>query len=265
MKQLHILVYIKQVPDTEGPPDAFKVNQEAKRVVPVGIPPVINPFDESALEGAMRIKDRHGAKVTVISMGEKLAQPVLRKALAAGSDDLILLEDPLFKDLDSNSTAYVLSSIIRKVEPYDIILTGRQAGDWDFGVTGLLMAEMLQIPCINLVRKVEIRDNGRVRVEKLSHNRCEVVEAPMPVLITASSELGELRYTSIRALKAVGMKPLKIYNAEDLGLDLRKLKVRQIVKLFTPYNRRQCRFIEGESSQEKGENLAVSLKKEGVI
>jgi electron transfer flavoprotein beta subunit len=100
MKELQIIVCIKQIPDPEGPADAFKVDSEAKKVIPVGIPPVINPFDENALEAALRIKNQFDAKVTVLSMGEKLAQPVLRKALAAGADDLVLLMDQHFKDLD---------------------------------------------------------------------------------------------------------------------------------------------------------------------
>ena len=101
MRPLQIVVCIKQVPDREGPVDAFKVDSEAKKIIPIGIPPVINPFDENALEAAFQIRETYGGKVTAMSMGEKLAQPVLRKALAAGVDDLILLIDQHFKDLDS--------------------------------------------------------------------------------------------------------------------------------------------------------------------
>lgn len=118
-------------------------------------------------------------------MGEKLAQPVLRKALAAGADDLILL-------MDDHSEA------IRNTGAYDIILTGRQAGDWDFGVTGLFIAEILRISMINLARKIEVRGDW-VFVEKLCDDGYEVVKAKMPVLVTVSSEVGELRYVSVQA------------------------------------------------------------------
>lgn len=264
MKQLQIIVCVKQIPDPEGPADAFKVDSEAKKVIPVGIPPVINPFDENALEAALRIKNQFDAKVTVLSMGEKLAQPVLRKALAAGADDLILLMDQHFKDLDTYSNAYVLSEAIRKIGTYDLILTGRQAGDWDFGVTGLFIAEILQIPIINLARKVEIKDDC-VFVEKLCDDGYEVVKAKMPLLVTVSSELGELRYISVRSLQAVSKKPIQVFNAVDLELDLQKLTYRTIYNLVAFHGERQCRFIEGESSQEKGENLAIWMKKEGLI
>jgi electron transfer flavoprotein beta subunit len=265
MNQLQIIVCIKQVPDPEGPVDAFKVDPEAKKVIPVGISPFINPFDENALEAALRIKDNHPSKITVVSLGENLAQPVLRKALAAGADDLILLIDSQFKDIDSYSTGYVLSSAIKRIGTYDLILTGRQSSDWGFGVTGLLIAEMLQIPIINLARKVEIKDD-RVLVEKLSYDGYEVVEAPMPVLVIVSNEVGELRYsTSVRALQAASKKPVKVFNAENLELDHRELTVREIFKLFAFHSQRECKFIDGGSSQEKGENLAIILKKEGVI
>jgi electron transfer flavoprotein beta subunit len=264
MKTLQIIVCVKQVPDPEGPADAFKVDSEAKTVIPVGIPPVINPFDENALEAALRIKNQFNCKVTVLSMGEKLAQPVLRKALAAGADDLILLMDQHFKNLDSYSNAYVLSKAIRKIGTYDLILTGRQAGDWDFGITGLFIAEILQIPIINLARKVEIRDDC-VFVEKLCDDGYEVVKAKRPLLVTVSNEVGELRYTSVRALQAVSKKPIQIFNAGDLELDLEKLTHRTIYNLVAFQDERQCRFIEGESSQEKGENLAIWIKKERLI
>ena len=264
MKPLQLIVCVKQVPDPEGPADAFQVDTEAKRVIPVGIPPVINPFDENALEAALRIKNHFAAKVTVLSMGEKLAQPVLRKALAAGADELIILMDQHFKDLDNYSTAYVLSSSIRGLGPFDIVLTGRQAGDWDFGVTGLLIGEMLQIPVINLARRVEIKD-GSVFVEKLCVDGYEVVKVNMPALVTVSGELGELRYISVRALQASSKIPIKIFNALDLKLDLQSLTRRTICNLFAFHDERQCKFAEGESPQEKAENLVTLMKKEGII
>jgi len=261
---LQIVVCIKQIPDPEGPVDAFKIDSEGKRVISVGIPPVINPFDENALEAAIHLKEHYGAKVTAISMGEKLAQPVLRKALAAGADDLILLVDQHFKDLDSHSTAYVLSKAINKMGAFDLILTGRQAGDWNFGVTGLLIAEMLQISSVNLAQKIEMRDGG-ICVEKLTHDGYELVKVPVPALITVSSEIGELRYVSIRSLQSVSTKPVKMYRAEDLDLDPQRLTVRKVLKLSAFQGQRECRFIEGDSPQQRGENLALRLREDGVI
>ena len=264
MKPLQLIVCAKQVPDPEGPADALRVDTEAKKVIPIGIPPVINPFDENALEAALRIKNQIGAKITVLSMGEKLSQPVLRKSLAAGADELVLLMDQHFKDLDSFSTAYVLSRMIKKIETYDLVLTGRQAGDWNFGVTGVLIAEMLKIPVINLAKKVEIKD-GSVFVEKLCDGGYEVVRADMPALVTVSGESGELRYISVRSLQASTKIPIGMFNAADLELDHERLTQRTICNLFAFQGERQCKFAEGESAQDKAENLVTLMKEDGIM
>jgi len=265
MRQIHIIVCVKQVPDPEGPAESFKIDPGGKEIIPVGLPPVINPFDENALEAALCIKGTHPAnRITVISMGQKLSQPVLRKSLAAGADDLILLVDQKFKLLDSPSTAYVLSNAIKIIGAYDLILTGRQAGDWDFGITGLLIAEMLQLPSINLAQKVEIK-NEAVFVERLTRYGYELVKAPVPVVVTVSGEVGELRYISVRSLQAVSGKPIKVYNAEDLQLDPQKLITRKIIELSAFHAQRECKFIEGESFQQRGENLALTLRKDKII
>jgi len=116
---------------TPRPPlSTFKIDPDAKRATPAaGIPPVLNPYDENALEAALRIKELHQCKVTAISMGTKLAKPVLRKCLAAGADELVLLEDDVFQDLDSYSTALVLAAAIKKMGKYELILTGRLAAE----------------------------------------------------------------------------------------------------------------------------------------
>lgn len=264
MKPLQLIVCAKQVPDPEAPADALRVDTEAKKVIPIGIPPVINPFDENALEAALRIKSQTGAKITVLSMGEKLSQPVLRKALAAGADELVLLMDQHLKDLDSFSTAYVLSRMIKKIEAYDLVLTGRQAGDWDFGVTGLLIAEMLNIPVINLAKKVEIKE-GSVFVEKLCDGGYEVVRADIPALVTVSGEAGELRYISVKSLQASTKIPIGMFNAADLEVDLERLTQRTICNLFAFQGERQCKFAEGESAQDKAENLVSLMKEDGIM
>ena len=264
MKKLKIIVCLKQIPDPEGPPSAFKVNSEERKVIPQGIPPVINPYDENALEAALRIKDVRESEIIAISMGEKLAQPVLRKALAAGADELILLQDEYFKDLDSFSTAHVLSSAIRKVG-YDLILMGRQAADWSFEQTGLISAKILHIPGISLAQKVEVEDN-KIVVEKIKRDGYEVAKTPMPALVTVSRQIGRLRSISLEAIKGAYTKPISIWSIMDLEADLvQKLRVREMYELYAPERGRRCTFIEGQSGGEKGRNLAIKLKEDGVI
>ena len=265
MKELQIIVCLKQVPDPEGHASGFRVDSEAKEVIPIGIPPVINPFDENALEAALRFKDHSGGKLVAISMVEKPAMAVLKKALSVGADELFLLKDEHFKNLDSFSIAYVITTAIKKIGGYDLILAGRQAADWGFGQVGPMIAEMLQIPSISLAQSVSIED-GKVVVKKLRKNGFEIVQSSTPTLITASSEIGNLRLPSLQAIKEVRTKPVTTWNISDLDIVPQKLTKSPIQKLIAPPSReRTCFFIDGESPEEKGELLALQLRKDKVI
>ncbi len=260
-----IIVCIKQVPDPEGPPSAFQIDTEEKKVNPVGISPVLNPFDENALEAALKIKDSLGGRITAISMENKPAMSILKKALSVGADELIIIKGDNVIDLDSHSTAQVLASTIRKTGEYDLVLTGRQTADWGFGLTGATIAEILQIPLISVAQKIDIEGDKAV-VEKLIRNGCEVVKTSMPALVTVSSEVGDLRLFSLKALKEARNKPVTTYTLNDLGIDPAILAYREIERLDPPPSReRDCVFIEGESSAEKGEMLAVRLRQDNVI
>jgi electron transfer flavoprotein beta subunit len=265
MSALNIIVCLKQIPDPEGPITAYAVDPVGKQMKITGIPPVVNPFDENALEAALKLKDQNTGKVTIVCMGEKLSKPVLIKALGTGADDLILLEDTGFNELDSNSTAYVLSAAIKKIGGSQIILVGRQAGDWDFSQTGVLLAHMLGIPMINLAVGISTEENF-VKVKRMKRNGYEVVKAPMPVVIGVDSQIGALRYPPMKALMAAKKKKPLTWRTRELGLDPGKMISRKLYQLEAPPSRfRRCVFIEGESLQAKGENLAVRMRRDGII
>ncbi|MDP2863340.1 MAG: electron transfer flavoprotein subunit beta/FixA family protein [Desulfobacterales bacterium] len=264
MKGINIIVCAKQIPDPEVPFSNVSVDVEKKEVI-VDAPNVISPYDENALEAAIRIKEEMGGKITVLSLGRKVSDTVLRKTIAAGADALILIEDPAFERLDSNSVAYVLSRAIRKIGAYDLILTGRQAGDWDSGQVGLLLAELLGIPSISLARSIKIKED-RVLVEKTVPVGYEVVEAGLPALVTVSNEVGELRYVSRSKMMGLLKRPTPIpkWGAKDLVDDLERLKKIQLVELSPPPDmRRACLFIEGSTPQEKADKLASFFKELG--
>lgn len=257
MKEVNIIVCAKQIPDPEAPFSNVTVDVENKEVI-VDAPDVISPYDENALEAALRIKEEVGGKITVLSMGKKVSDTVLRKTLAAGADALILIEGPECELLDSGSAAYVLSCAIKKIGEYDLILMGRQAGDWDSGQVGLILGEMLGIPTISLARSVKIQD-GNALVEKTIPIGYEVVEAGLPALVTVSNEVGELRYVSRTKILGLIRKPMRIpkWGAKDLVSDIAKIKKVQMIELSPPPDMgRECVFIEGESPEEIAENLA---------
>lgn len=261
---LHIIVCIKQVPDPDGPPSAFEVDSEKRKVTPKGVPPVLSPFDENALEAALRIKDSWGGKITVISLGKKLAQRVLIKSLAAGADEMVLLQDDAFEDLDSYCTAYGLAAAIRKIGESDLILCGRQAADTNAGQVGLVIGEILAIPTVTLVQKIEPVD-GSLKVEQILPEGYEVLEVPMPALLTVSSELYELRYPTLPALRAAQKKPITIWSAKDVGMDVGQIKRNKIVRLYPRVSGTKCEIIAGGTMEEVGLNLALKLREINVI
>lgn len=266
---MNVIVCVKQIVDPEIPPDNFGVDSNMNIVVsPSSSVPVISPFDEQAVEAALRIKDIWGGKVTVISLGNNLYREVLKKTLAMGADEMILLEDDAFADGDSWSTAYALALSIRKIGVYDLILCGRQAADWDAGQVGLGIAEILGLPSITTVRKIEVID-GKARVERVTMDGYEIIEVSLPTLITVSNELGQPRYGTLQGiLKSAQIQPT-IWKPNDLGIDLsetgRKGRRLKLLKLFQPVREGKCEIIEGETPEEAAINLAKRLRGEKVI
>ena len=266
---MDFIVCVKQVPDPEAPPASFKVDPAANKVVPPpGVPPVISTFDEIAVEAALRLKDAHGGKITVLSLGNNLVRDVVKKPLAMGADELVLLEDPAYEDGDSWSTAYALSMAIKKIGAYDIIFCGRQAADWDAGQVGVGIAELLGIPTVTLAKKVEASD-GKVRVERVVADGDEVVEIPTPCLITVTNELGEPRYAPLKGImKAAKIQPT-IWKPGDIGVDTAQVgaagRWAKLVKLFQPVKEGKCEIIEGENVADAAVNLAKRLREAKVI
>ncbi len=263
---MKIIVCIKQVPDPSASSTGTTVDTEAKRVLPPqGTPPVMSPYDENALEAALKVKDAQGAEVTVISAGHNIAKPVLRKSLAAGADTLILLEDKAFEKLDSYATAHLLAAAIREIGDYDLILCGRQAADTDAGQVGSGIAALLEIPAITAACKIDISDKN-VLVERVVSDGIEKVEAPLPAVVTASSEVGELRYPGVKEIMAAQKMPITVRKAQDLGLDVSGLKRPTLVSLAAPPGRTtECRYIEGETPEEAGAHLARTMKEARLL
>jgi len=260
MTEIRIIVCAKEIPDPEAPLSDVSVDAEKMEVI-VDAPQVISPFDENALEAAVQLKEEMGGKISVLSLGKKVSDTVLRKTLAAGADELILLEDDHFEKLDSYSVSLALAGAIRKIGDYDLVLTGRQAGDWDSGQVGLILGEILELPCISLAREITIED-GSVVVKKSIPIGYERVKAKMPALITVSNEVGELRYISrTKMLKMMrGARSIPSWNAEEIGVSSDALQKMGIAALSSPPDMgRDCQFMEG-SPDDQAEKLAEVFK-----
>jgi len=266
---MNMIVCVKQVIDPEAPPASFKVDAASNKVVPPpGVPPVISPFDENAVEAALRIKDTHGGKITVLSLGINLLREVVKKPLSMGADELILLEDEAFADGDSWSTAYALAMAIKKIGDYDLVFCGRQAADWDAGQVGSGIAEILGLPSVTVARKVEVTD-GKARVERVTADGYEVVEVSLPALITVSNELGEARYPTIKGIMGAKKVEPIVWKPADIGVEAGQAGVAgrqaRLVKLFQPVREGKCEVIGGESAEEAGVNLALKLREAKLL
>ena len=214
---LNIVVCAKQVVDPETPASAFRIDPESKRVLPAaGIPPVVNGFDENAVEAALQIKEAVGADITVVSVGSGFVMDVMKKPLSMGADNLILVDDPAVEELDAFATANALAEAIRKVGEFDLVLCGRQASDWDNSMVPLGVAELLGLPCVTLAQKIDVEDGGIV-VQRALTDGYEVVKAPLPALVTVSNELGEPRYPTLRGIMMAGRKSPTVWSAERPG------------------------------------------------
>ena len=263
---VNIIVCAKQVMDPETPASAFRVDPETNRVVPApGIPPVVNGFDENAVEAALRIKESGDANISVLSLGINFVMDVMKKPLSMGADQLYLLQDEAMDGLDAFGTAYALSEAIKKIGEYDLILCGRQASDWDNAHVPMGIAEMLGIPCITLAQKVEVKD-GSLVVERSLSDGYQVIEAQLPAVVTVSNELGEPRYPTLRGIMQASRKTPTVWSADEVGLDESSLAPKlKITELFIPVSDKQCEFIEGEDDADAGRNLALRLREEKLI
>lgn len=262
---LNIIVCVKVVTDPEAPVSTFKIDPEGLKVLPgQGVPPVLNPYDENSLEAALKIKESQPAKIIVISAGKSIPKAVIKKSLAVGADDLILIEDEALENIDAYTTAYILAAAVEKAGFYDIILTGRMAADTNAGQVGAGMAEMLGIPCITDARKIEIKD-GKARIERVKADGYEVTEATLPCLIAVSHELGELRQATVKGLMAAQKQPFTTWKVADLGESVEAGWRSKAQRLFIPERKVNCEIIPGETPEEAGVNLAVKFKEIGQL
>ena len=267
---IHMICCVKQVPDPETPVSQFKVDEAAKKVLPVpGIDPVADEYAILGVEAALRIREAAGeAKITILCLGPEAARDSVKKALAMGADEGIQLTDKAFEDGDSYATARALAAAIKKLEPFDLVLCGRQAPDWDVGVTPSVIADILGLPCVTRASDVKVSD-GTLQVERVLSDGFETVEANLPALVTISNELGEPRYPQLREIMAAAKKPVAVWSVADLGLDPSQVglagSVLSLDRLYVPVHEAKCEFIEEETMDEAAEKLATTLREAKLI
>jgi electron transfer flavoprotein beta subunit len=266
---MNMIVCCKQIIDPEAPPSSFKIDAANNKVIPPpNVPLVISPFDANAVEAALKIKDKQGGKITILSMGSNLDIKVAKSPLSMGADELILLDDKSFEGGDSWTTASALAKAIQKIGQFDIIFCGRQAADWDAGQVGSGIAQFLGLPIVTLAKKIEVSE-GKARIERVIADGYQVVEVTFPAVITVSNEIGEPRIAKLQGIMAAGKKQPIVWKPADIGMDASMLgddgRKAKLLKLFQPVREGKCEIIQGETAAEAAEKLAEKLREVKLI
>lgn len=260
---MKIVVCIKQVPDTTE----VKLDPKTGTLIREGVPSIINPDDKAGLEAALRIKDEHGAHVTVISMGPPQADLALREALAMGADEAILLTDRAFGGADTWATSTTIAAALKTLD-YDLIITGRQAIDGDTAQVGPQIAEHLHLPNISYTEEIKI-DGNYIIVKRQYEDRYDVLKAKMPILITALAELNEPRYMTPGGIfDAYREKKVKIMTLQDIEVDLDNIGLKgsptKVKKSFTK-GAKQAGKVYTLETQEAAELIVEKMKEKFIL
>ncbi|GBU20818.1 electron transfer flavoprotein subunit beta [Fibrobacteres bacterium R8-0-B4] len=261
---MNIVVCIKQVPGTTQ----VKINPETGTLIRDGVEAVVNPFDEYAVEEAVRIKERVGGTVKVITMGPPQADAALRSTIAVGADEGYLVSDRAFAGSDTWATSYTLSNAIKTLGKVDLIICGKQAIDGDTAQVGPGVAEMLNIPFVAWVRKVEEVTEASIKVERLMEEGYDVVEMPLPGLITVVKEINEPRLASLKGKMKAKNAEIKKIGASDMTVDPERIGLKgsptQVFRSFVPERKSGGEKISGEAA-ELAQKAGAVIQNLGVV
>jgi electron transfer flavoprotein beta subunit len=259
---LKIAVCVKQVPDTET---RVRIAPDGKGIVESDVNWIVSPYDEFAIEEALKIKEKKGGgEVVLVSVGPDRVQSALRNGLAMGADAALHLKDAAFDGLDPLGIARVLAAAIKGVGA-DLVLTGQQGVGGDNSQIPGLLAELLDLPQVTMAVKVELGE-GTARVEREVEGAHEVWETSLPAVISAQKGLNEPRYASLKGIMAAKKKPIDVKDAGALGLDAAALAPRTTVAaLELPAARQAVRMIEGDADTQVKELLRLLHEEAKVI
>lgn len=249
---MKIVVCIKQVPDTTE----VRIDPVTHTLVREGVPSIINPFDENAIEAGLELKEKYGGTVIVVSMGPPQVKESLKDAIAMGVDETILVSDRKFAGADTLATSYTLSKVIEKIGDVDIIFFGKQAIDGDTAQVGPGVAENLNLPQVAYIRKIDVADNVAT-VERIMEDGHEVVDVELPAVFTVLKEINEPRLPSLRGKMRARKAEIPVWTVADLNVEEEKLGLDGsptfVSKVFTPEPRGDGELIQGDPEEQAAE------------
>ena len=241
---MNIFVFVKRVPDTES---KIRINRETDRIVEEGLKYILSPYDEYAVEEALRIREANGGKVTIVSVGSEESFIILKKCLAMGADEALLLKDEISETYDGLRTAKIIARALeKKFSDYNLLLFGKQSMGADNAQIPSMVAELLELPQVNVVTKLEIDGNKGVAHREIE-GALEKVAFSLPSVISAQKGLNEPRYETLKGIMAAKKKEIPVLSFEDLELKEEDLTFGlEIVKMESPPERQAGKIIEEE-------------------
>ncbi len=264
---MNIVVMLKQTPDTES---VIRIASNGKSIVTDDLKWIINPYDEFALEAALRLREQQGGKVTLVSYGPQRVVEAIRTALAMGADEAIMIDDPLLADGDLLGAVRAMATVVQDLNP-DIICCGARAVDYDQAQRGAMMAEFLAWPHLALAVSLQ-SDGTSVIIERPIEGGMVTLEATLPALVTfgGSHSIWNPRYASLPGIMKAKKKPLATKTLSDLGLNLaefgRSSAKILITALEPPPQRSPGRIIDGDLDMEaKARALLAALHEEAKV
>jgi electron transfer flavoprotein beta subunit len=261
---MNIVVCIKQVPDVTD----VKIDPETNTLVREGVPSIINPFDMYAIEEGIRIKERLGGTLTVLTMGPPQAESALREAVSMGADQAVLVSDRAFAGSDTLATSYTLSMAIQKVGSVDLVICGKQAIDGDTAQVGPGVAENLQWGFSAYVRKIEEIKDDTIRLERLMDDGYDILEVSLPLVMTVVKEINQPRLPSLKGKMRAKKMEIPAWSADDIGADPDRIGLKgsptKVWKVFTPEFRHQGEMIEGEP-QDQVKRLVSEVRRLKIV
>jgi len=261
---MNIVVCLKQVPGTTQ----VEIDPQTNTLIRQGIENVINPFDTYAIEEGVRLRERFGGKVTAISMGPPQAEAALREAISLGVDEGILLSDPAFAGADTWATSYTLSVAIRQLGQSDLIICGRQTLDGDTGHVGPQLAEMLNLPFVAYVSSIEAIADGGMRVRRMVEDGYEIIESPLPAVLTVVKEINTPRLPSLRGIARSKSATIPVWGVKELKIDLDKVGLAgsftKVIRVFSPQRVCQGEIFQGDLGNQV-DCLVGRLKDNGLV
>ena len=259
---MKIITCLKEVPGSET---RYEINDETSWIKDSNLTLEISECDQYALEEALKLRERHGGEVTVLTLGREHSQKSIRKALAMGADKGILIRDEEGQTSSPFAAATVLAAALRNRE-YDLLLAGTQSDDFSYAQTGVLLAELLDLPHASIIMKIEAHpEEQKVKaLREMESGWFEWLQMPMPAVLTIQAGISQIRYISLKGIMQARKKEIQILELGDLGVDLDSLPQLKILHLYFPKAEKRAEILEGDA-QAVASRLVEKLKKEAKV